>query len=497
MKTKSEDGSIVCNDLIYERWSDSNGSVFYIKSPSQPIIACPVARWNGPKMKYSMWATMCALFERVSDEEESEAQVQLWCRDRTESDPGELIPWAFPQKRKTGLTTVEIPDHPEYIKKISELRSRGFYNYGTVHTHNRISAGQSSVDSEDEKRSEGLHITLGKINKNLPYDVHARFNGKIISHDLDSNGNPIGAVFCMTDVKWTDFIDTPEWVDIKMANTVQLSVLNHVLETIFLRPDISMADTALVDEWMKNRIAVNIPKPQSTRNNGNVADNEWWYRNVHAATSFAQSDYMLPGFEHAYVDRRSRPKTQKADQHPSRAEFNHKSAVANLKTRISNNKSLLTRMSESEIILLLEVLLDAGNSLACELPGSGLTASVCNFAQYMYGYDDYVFEVDGDHVAIYEEILDEILEQLDSEAVNESSPFAGLLLEDLVDLMYDIECVFLALDENDIDVIHESGGVHRYSQRIIDFVMEHLSHANGERKRVKKPRQRKQKEVKK
>lgn len=112
----------------------------------------------GPKITQAAWNEMMAYFEWTFKEHSSEAQVRLFVHPTL----GWKV-WAFPQEGNTGMTTKELGDNPEFIKQRAEQVPEGYVAWGTVHHHCHTRAFQSSVDSEDEKGQDGLHITVGDM----------------------------------------------------------------------------------------------------------------------------------------------------------------------------------------------------------------------------------------------------------------------------------------------------------------------------------------------
>ncbi len=236
--------TIVKEGKVFDRLIDSNGASFCMPS-ADGVSSDTRVRWTGGKMPYKQWVNVCAYSERVSDEEESECQWQFFCNDK------EIIAWAFPQTKKSGMVTKELQGDPNFTKQMCEIRNRGYYPYGTGHTHNRTGAFQSGTDMNDEAQSEGLHITLGKISRTEPYEIHARFTAKRDGVLLESGEMIMPQYYISNDVEWTDFIDMPPEIDL---SKVPYSMRPKIKEMILLRPCIDEADQSVIEMWMKNRI---------------------------------------------------------------------------------------------------------------------------------------------------------------------------------------------------------------------------------------------------
>lgn len=127
--------------------------------------------WKGPVISREEWAKILAFFYWTYDTTKSESQVRLFVHPTLGWKA-----WAFPQEAGTGMTTREI-DTPE--TKARYDAGRALFNdewtlYGTVHHHCSASAFQSGTDESNEKSQEGLHITVGNIDKKT-HSIHARF----------------------------------------------------------------------------------------------------------------------------------------------------------------------------------------------------------------------------------------------------------------------------------------------------------------------------------
>ncbi len=126
--------------------------------------------WSGPKISPAVWNEVLAFFKWTYDTTKSESQVRLYCNYRTR----EWKAWAFPQIRGTGMTTKELDDHPQTaIQRARFSDQDGWFYYGTVHHHCSTSAFQSGTDERNENNQEGLHITVGHLDRAL-FDIDAR-----------------------------------------------------------------------------------------------------------------------------------------------------------------------------------------------------------------------------------------------------------------------------------------------------------------------------------
>ena len=125
--------------------------------------------WSGPVISPHEWARMMAFFEWTYATEKSEAQVRWYVHP----EHGWKC-WAMPQKGGTSMTTNEIPDHPWAAEQRKLFPSHeGWVYFMTVHHHCSAGAFQSGTDEADEKKVDGLHITIGKMDSPVR-DIHVR-----------------------------------------------------------------------------------------------------------------------------------------------------------------------------------------------------------------------------------------------------------------------------------------------------------------------------------
>jgi hypothetical protein len=123
--------------------------------------------WTGPKIKAEMWQQVLAFFRWSQVNHKSEAQVRLFVH----AEHGWLA-WAFPQEGGTSLSTKEIDNEAAKTQR-ANLIPPGYVAFGTIHHHCNISAFQSGTDRNDEEKVDGLHITIGDLEK-PKYSMDAR-----------------------------------------------------------------------------------------------------------------------------------------------------------------------------------------------------------------------------------------------------------------------------------------------------------------------------------
>ena len=132
--------------------------------------------YMGPVIDPGLWHEIMSFFHWTYDTHHSEAQVRLYVNP-VEERWGAL---SFQQEGGTGVTSKElaIKEKPEeaavrFAYWDSDPSDDWIY-FGTVHHHCSMSAFQSGTDQENESHQDGLHITVGTMDKGYR-DMHARF----------------------------------------------------------------------------------------------------------------------------------------------------------------------------------------------------------------------------------------------------------------------------------------------------------------------------------
>ena len=135
--------------------------------------------WHGEKMPHRLWQQIIAFFEWSYNKGKDEALVYLYYNEETH----QWMAWAPPQ-RGVGMRVNTVDDHPNW--KQQEEFPGGFVRVGTGHHHCSAKAFQSGTDSNDEQTGNGLHFTVGCMDKQF-HDLHARavFNGNMVEVSLE------------------------------------------------------------------------------------------------------------------------------------------------------------------------------------------------------------------------------------------------------------------------------------------------------------------------
>ena len=134
-----------------------------VEVPEQEVT--PI--WKGAKIPLVMWQTIVKFCKHSYDELKSETLIYLFY-DETAEQPWS---WWVPPQTTAGMTVKSDPDHVDYAEQRAKFPDTMF---GTVHHHCSTSAFQSGTDEADETQREGLHFTVGNLNKDNDFDVHFR-----------------------------------------------------------------------------------------------------------------------------------------------------------------------------------------------------------------------------------------------------------------------------------------------------------------------------------
>jgi len=124
----------------------------------------PSASYAIPKMPAQLIAQVVSFMRAMYDEHKSESMVLIFLNQET----GDYV--FYPPKQE--VTGGGIKYERDYVLE-------GYNNVGTIHSHANMSAFHSGVDVDDEKDTDGIHITIGKCGEKDYFDATASlaFNG--------------------------------------------------------------------------------------------------------------------------------------------------------------------------------------------------------------------------------------------------------------------------------------------------------------------------------
>ena len=198
--------------------------MFPVKDNTLEEVKSLELHWTGEFIPLEIWNTIIAFFRWGFKEYNSEQTVRLYYHKERK----EWKVWAFPQVCH-GLTVKEIKNE-EFSKQL-EIIGEGFIPMGSVHHHCTISAFQSGTDNDDEVDSDGLHITVGCMDKQQ-LDIHGR------------------VVFRKTfyPVEWSDWFDLTEWV--ADVDNIPWELYNDIVK--FNLTLVQTKDVLFPEEWKKN-----------------------------------------------------------------------------------------------------------------------------------------------------------------------------------------------------------------------------------------------------
>jgi len=219
----------------------------------------PTLEWKGGKIPIAVWNQVLSFFKWSYDETHSETQVRLLYHPKDDH----WVAWAFPQEHGTGMTAKEI-DGGEKDKQRAKFN--GYTACGTVHHHCSSGAFQSSVDHNNEISQDGVHITVGNMDKNM-YDVHARVCRK-------------GVMYGCNYSEWFEY--PKEWNGI-----IPKRFISPALEEQLITPP---SESSFPEEWKENLIKVERkPVHNSYHHRGTYA-----YQTDHHAGAGFRKTYSQP-----------------------------------------------------------------------------------------------------------------------------------------------------------------------------------------------------------
>jgi len=141
-------------------------------------VMVPEFKWTGHKIDRSTWGSIVSFLVANYQKNAAEVNVRLYYNRE------HMTPWIFevyPQKVSAGGTDDTLTD-----ELLGPILAEGYESFGTVHSHNKMSAFQSGPDKQDENGSNGIHITLGNLDKDLlSCDMRWSFRGDFFKVALD------------------------------------------------------------------------------------------------------------------------------------------------------------------------------------------------------------------------------------------------------------------------------------------------------------------------
>jgi len=158
------------------------------EKPEYPEIE-PHYEWLGSKIPIDTFKQMISYCLWSQKEFKSEAVMILMYN----IDTRDWQVWAPPQET-AGMTVKTLPDHEDWDEQRAFFR--GYSMLGTLHHHCTSSAYQSGTDHSDEMSKEGVHFTLGNLDKD-ELSVHTRAIFKGVEYKCEL----------------TDWLERPDYLD--------------------------------------------------------------------------------------------------------------------------------------------------------------------------------------------------------------------------------------------------------------------------------------------
>jgi len=209
------------NGKVFEEFHD--GLVSGYRPVELPTLKEKGIHWNGGKISLSLWESIMGFMIKSYDTHKEE--TLLWLMYNL--DTGMWDAWAPPQ-HMNGMSVSADHSSPEFLEQRKKWGA-GWVVGGTVHHHCEMKAFASGTDDSDEVDKDGVHITLGYMDKvTLDCDVRFLYGG--VKHK----------------VNLLEFVDSEVvfMMDIPIDDTVH----DSLVETYLL----SIADGDFPEQWMEN-----------------------------------------------------------------------------------------------------------------------------------------------------------------------------------------------------------------------------------------------------
>lgn len=188
---------IATKDGLYQHWRNALGrGIFPTKDLPKTL------RSIGNRGGYFFWeapiipATICAqavdFFRRIYEKYKTEAEIILTMHRETKE-------WRiFVPNQKTSSGHVKYEFNPQHIHD-------DYLIVGTMHSHPSFNAFHSGTDTDDAKKMDGVHFTIGHVNSEKPDVVGmVSLQGMLVDYDDISE---------LADFSDLDAAKAPEWWD--------------------------------------------------------------------------------------------------------------------------------------------------------------------------------------------------------------------------------------------------------------------------------------------
>lgn len=156
--------------------------------------------WAAPPIPPELCAQIVDFFRRIWDKHKAEAEVLLTARCETNPETGLYVikEWrVFVPTQKVSGGAVQSVFEPTHIAK-------GHLIVGTMHSHCNFSAFHSGIDTADADKMDGVHFTIGHVDKDTPEVVSmVATNGVRVTYKPED----------LADFSKLDSAKAPEWWD--------------------------------------------------------------------------------------------------------------------------------------------------------------------------------------------------------------------------------------------------------------------------------------------
>ena len=184
----------------------------------------PMNRWKGGRISYQTWGQIVAFLLWSQKAFKSEAMITLFYNQETK----EWRAHPFPQETK-GMS-VSMKNDSEEFKEQRKMFPHPWLELGSVHHHCTMKAFASGTDDEDERDRDGIHITLGEMEKEA-LDIHSRAT---FHRDTQPTNIP-------------DWIEPPDWVEAIPVDSVRMAGYKAALLEVSL-----FKEATFPNEWKGN-----------------------------------------------------------------------------------------------------------------------------------------------------------------------------------------------------------------------------------------------------
>jgi hypothetical protein len=156
---------IIHEDEAYESFDNELCSSF---QKIETVKQEPSIKWKKNPISLETWEDIKNICAFTYKEHNSECLIRLYYSP-------ELDQWApaFFKQKMTFMTVKDELDVEEIERQVPS--KSGFVEAGSVHHHCATGAFQSKTDEDDEHGTEGIHITIGKLDESK-YELHSRYS---------------------------------------------------------------------------------------------------------------------------------------------------------------------------------------------------------------------------------------------------------------------------------------------------------------------------------